>query len=310
MTTFNNPVIKGLYADPDLVKFGDTYYIYPTTDGYEGWGGDEFSVFSAKQLTDEFKRENVIVDFKTDQVPWAVSNAWAPCTAKRGDKYFFYFCGKRPDGHSCIGVASSDSPTGPFTAEAEPLLTIELMREHNISIGQVIDPAIYEENGDYYMLFGNGGDGVIVKMNPDMISVDITTLRNYEGLYDFREAVEVFKRDGLYHFTWSCDDTGSENYHVNYGVSTSLFGPVEYKYTILSKNVEKNILATGHHSILALPEEDRYIIAFHRFSQEAMKTVTGNARGRNREVCLAELSFNKEGLLEPVSFESIMTEIK
>ena len=300
MTRFNNPAIKGLYADPDLVKFDDTYYIYPTSDGFEGWGGDEFSVFSAKELTDEFTHENVIVDFKTDQVPWAVSNAWAPCIARKGDIYYYYFCGKREDGHSCIGVAVSHSPVGPFKAEPEPLLTPELMKEHQISIAQVIDPAIYEEDGEYYMLFGNGGDGVIVKMGADMISVDESTMQNYEGLYDFREAVEVFKRDGIYHFTWSSDDTRSENYHVNYGISRSLFGPVEYKDTILRKNVEKNILGTGHHSILAMPEENRYVIAFHRFSQEAMKTVTGDSRGFNREVCLAELSFDENGLIQPV----------
>lgn len=219
---------------------------------------------------------------------------------KKGEKYFYYFCGKRVDGHSCIGVASSHSPVGPFKAEATPLLTPELMKEHNISIAQVIDPAIYEENGEFYILFGNGGGGVIAKLQPDMISIDVSTIQNYEGLWDFREAVEVFKRNGLYHFTWSSEDTRSENYHVNYGVSSSLFGPVDYKYTILSKNVEKNMLGTGHHSILTLPEEDRYIIAFHRFSQEDMETIKGDARGYNREVCLAELSFNENGLLEPV----------
>ncbi len=28
-----NPVLPGLYADPDMLKYQDTYYLYPTTDG-------------------------------------------------------------------------------------------------------------------------------------------------------------------------------------------------------------------------------------------------------------------------------------
>ena len=29
-----NPLLPGYFADPTVKKFGDTYYIYSTTDGY------------------------------------------------------------------------------------------------------------------------------------------------------------------------------------------------------------------------------------------------------------------------------------
>ncbi|MCF7731752.1 MAG: hypothetical protein K9N23_08690, partial [Akkermansiaceae bacterium] len=35
-----NPVVPGYFADPTLKKFGDTYYLYTSTDGIgacEGW---------------------------------------------------------------------------------------------------------------------------------------------------------------------------------------------------------------------------------------------------------------------------------
>jgi hypothetical protein len=35
----DSPVLPGLYADPNIVIFGDTYYIYATTDGFPGWSG-------------------------------------------------------------------------------------------------------------------------------------------------------------------------------------------------------------------------------------------------------------------------------
>ena len=119
-----------------------------------------------------------------------------------------------------------------------------------------------------------------------------------EGLYDFREAVTVFKRDGKYHFTWSCDDTGNENYHVNYGVSDNLSGPVEFKYTILEKNPEKEILGTGHHCIMKLPNKDEWVIGYHRFALPLLDHSEG--RGYHREICIDKLEFDGNGLIKKI----------
>lgn len=293
-----NPVIKGLWADPDLVKFGDDYYIYPTTDGTKDWGSDTFSVFSSKNLQD-FTHEGVIVDFKTTQVPWAVSHAWAPCIAEKAGKYYHYFCGKRADGQSCIGVAVSQSPVGPFVSTPEPLLTPEVIQEHQLKMAQMIDPSIYQEDGRTYLLFGNGQTGAIVELTDDLVGYKKETLQAYEGLVDFREAVEVFKRGDLYHFTWSSDDTRSENYHVNYGISKSLFGPITYQYPILEKYPERNILGTGHHSILKEPDKDEYYIAYHRFGTP-LENYQEDEKGFNRETCISPLDFDHQGLLRKV----------
>lgn len=297
-TNIQNPILKGLYADPDMAMFNGTYYLYPTTDGFTGWSGHQFKVFSSTDLK-EWKDEGVIVDLKTDQVPWAVGSAWAPAIGSKNNKYYFYFCGKREDGVSCIGVAQSDSPTGPFKAMDEPLITPELVRGRGLTIGQAIDPAVYvDEDGTNYLLFGNN-NGLIVKLNDDMVSIDINTMENIEGLLDFREAVTVFKRNGLYHFTWSCDDTGSENYHVNYGTSEHLYGPVEFHSTILSKRPEKDILGTGHHCIMQVPGKDEYIIAYHRFGTPL--SLYPSEKGYNREVCLDFITFDENGFINEIN---------
>lgn len=292
-----NPVISGLYADPDLVAFDGTYYLYPTTDGNPGWSGDRFFAFTSTDLQN-FKNAGEIVNLTTDQVPWAVSHAWAPCMTERDGTYYYYFCGKRPDGKSAIGMAKSNSPTGPFVAEKEPILTPEMIEQYNLDMAQMIDPAIYEEDEQYYILFGNGNEGAIVKLTDDMAHIDSNTVQSLKGLKDFREAVTVLKRDGIYHFTWSCDDTRSENYHVNYGTSKSLFGPIEYKYPILTKNSAKDILATGHHSILKIPDQDKYYIAYHRFGTPLNKYPEG--KGYHREICISPLDFDQNGLMRPV----------
>lgn len=41
---------------------------------------------------------------------------WATAIAEKEGKYYFYFCGKKKDGESAIGVAVADRPEGPFIA--------------------------------------------------------------------------------------------------------------------------------------------------------------------------------------------------
>lgn len=297
---FTNPVLKGEYADPDLVCFDGVWYLYPTTDGFENWSGTQFYVFSSEDGT-SFHNEGLILDVASEQVPWASGSAWAPCIARKNGKYYFYFCAKDKSGSSCIGVAVAEHPAGPFQAQHQPLLTMEMMKKYGISMGQTIDPSIYQEDGDTWLLFGNGNPA-IVKLQDNMTSICVETLRNLEGAFDFREAITVLKRQGIYHFTWSCDDTGSENYHVNYGTSESLTGPITYRYAILEKDPERDILGTGHHSISAVPGEDTYRIAYHRFATPLAKY--DKVKGFHRETCIADLRFGADGLMEKVEMKN------
>lgn len=290
-------VLPGQYADPDVAQFGDRYYMYPTTDGFEGWSGTQFKVFSSSDLK-HWRDEGVILDLGTEDVAWATGNAWAPAIASRNGKFYFYFCGKMRNGESAIGVAVADTPIGPFLAESQPLITMEQLKRLGITMGQAIDPSIYvEDNGKPYLLFGNG-HAAIVELGEDMISVVEDTMSNLAGLHDFREAVTVLKQGGLYHFTWSCDDTGSEDYHVNYGTSEQLYGPVTYQYPILSKNVEKGMLGTGHHCIFNDSQTGQYQIAYHRFVTPLSRFSSG--KGYHREICMDPLLFGKDGLIQPV----------
>jgi GH43 family beta-xylosidase len=285
-TWCNNPVLAGEYADPDIDVFGDTYYIYPTTDGYTGWIGTQFHVFSSKDLVN-WEDQGIILDVSSD-VAWSVGSAWAPAVEEKNGKYYFYFCAKNSSGASCIGVATADSPTGPFTPEGEPLLTKTICS--NINMGQTIDPYVFtDEDGASYLLFGNGYPAV-VELNDDMISIKEETMQNLSGLTNFRESVTVIKRNGTYHFTWSCDDTGSADYHVKYGIADSIFGPVTYQYSVLEKDTENDILGTGHQSFIQIPDKDEYYIAYHRFYTPLGFYNSG--LGYHRETCIDKVTFD------------------
>ena len=312
----NNPVLPGMYADPDIDVLDGKFWIYPTTDGTPGWGGTQFHAFSSPDMV-HWTDEGVILDNK-DKSPgvnekgiqiasskWSDGNAWAPAIEEKNGKYYFYYCARILDSLTslygegmAIGVAYADSPQGPYTASDTPILYPKMLSSANIGFsGQVIDPAVYTENGKSYILFGNGM-AAMADLSSDMLSVDTSTLRIISGLTDFRESVAVFKRNGTYFFTWSCDDTGSENYHINYGTASSLKGSVTNRGTLLQKDTSAGILATGHQSVIYLPETDRCFIAYHRFYTPL--SVAGNV-GHRRETCIDEITFNSSGLLNTVT---------
>ncbi len=298
MKTFPNPVLKGLYADPCMIQSNGKYYLYPTSDGFKSWSGTVFHAFSSDDLL-TWTDEGVIVDVASEQVPWAVGSAWAPAMTEKNGKFYFYFCAKRPDGVSCIGVAVSDSPTGGFVAADEPIVTMEMCRDAGIRMGQTIDPSVYKEGDDCYLLFGNG-HAAIAKLSDDLCRILPETLRNIDGAYQFCEAIDVQKRGGTYHFTWSCGDTRSPDYRVNYGTSDCLYGPITIHSAILSKDASRDILGTGHHCIFREPDEDTWYIVHHRFG-----TPTANYSGENgynREVCLESLEFDDTNRMKPVVF--------
>ena len=292
----NGQILEGLYADPELRFWDVRAYIYPTTDGYADWSGTKFFVFVSEDGR-SFARRGPIVDLESGQAPWATGCAWAPCAAEKDGKYYFYFCGRRKNGEMAIGAAAAPTPEGPFTAMPEPLVTMEAVRRQGIAPDQIIDPSVYEEDGSHWLLFGNGTP-TIVQLAEDMMHLLPETMRALQGARDFREAITVFRRRGLYHFTWSCDDTRSEDYHVNYGTSQSLFGPIDYQYPILRKAPEKGVLGTGHHAIAQPPGTERYVIAYHRFATPVEKY--RGKEGFYREVCWGELSFGEDGRILPV----------
>ncbi|MCL1821732.1 MAG: family 43 glycosylhydrolase, partial [Prolixibacteraceae bacterium] len=49
-----NPVLTGYFADPEILYSEKTgkYYLYPTSDGFQGWGGTYFKTFSSDNLKD------------------------------------------------------------------------------------------------------------------------------------------------------------------------------------------------------------------------------------------------------------------
>ena len=304
----NNPVLPGFHADPEIVYSNQTgkYYIYSTTDGQPGWGGWYYTAYSSNDLKD-WTYEGIVLDLKSDQVSWADGNAWAPAIeekkTKDGYRYYLYFSGNpKNGGGKQIGVATADSPTGPFTDLGHPMIT-----ESPTGRGQQIDVDVFTDpvSGKSYLYWGNGYMAG-AELNKDMVSIKkktLTVMTPKGGTlqdYAYREAPYVFYRNGLYYFMWSVDDTGSPNYHVAYGTSTSPLGPIKVATDpiVTIQNPEKEIYGPAHNSVICKPGTDEWYIVYHRINKHYLDKSL--SPGTHREVCIDRLEFNADGTIKRV----------
>ncbi|HVG15358.1 MAG TPA: family 43 glycosylhydrolase [Chitinophagaceae bacterium] len=280
--TLNAPAaaLPGVYADPHIAVFGKKFYIYPTTDGTEGWKATSFTCWSSNDLR-QWKNEKVILDLPKD-LTWAKERAWAPAIAYKNGKYYYYF-----SADVNIGVAVASGPTGLFRdALGKPLVRRGQLR------GQMIDPMVFvDDDGAAYLYFGQGNCNV-VKLGEDMVSYDSTKIISFKPK-GYNEGSFVFKRNSKYYLMWSEYDTRDPRYSVAYATSESPMGPFTKAegYPVLKgKGVVKG---AGHHSVVKVPGKDEWYIAYHRF-----KIPGGN--GYNRETCISAMRFDGEGNILPV----------
>ena len=289
-----SPVLPGLYADPNIAIFGDKYYIYATTDGFPGWGGNVFYVWSSPDLVSWTRSAEPFLTLNgtSGNVPWATGNAWAPTIIERNGKYYFYFSGQNPTyDRKTIGVAVADSPEGPFTAQPQAFI----LNNEAVKTGQAIDSAAFQDptTGKYYLFWGNGEPALYAELSDDMLSLVPGSIKAIPNLPDFREGIFLNYRNGIFHLTYSIDDTGSENYRVGYATSDSVHGPWQYRGVILQKDTSKGILGSGHSSIVNVPCTDDWYIAYHRFA-------IPNGGGTNRETTVDRVYFDEAGLMKTV----------
>lgn len=284
-----NPVMSTPAADPTLVSFGGKYYMYPTGAGVTEPG---FAVWSSDDLTD-WQSHGMILKFS--RLGWAKKDAWAPDIIERNGKYYFYF-----SADSSIGVAISDSPTGPFT---DPLGCALIPFEEDMS---TIDPCVFiDDDGRTYLYWGATFNGRMFmrELNPDMISFksERKVVFDYSLEKDYHcEGSFMLKRGGLYYYLWSeyiwCDSPSlkvDHSYRVNYAVSDNPEGPFTKELSrvpILSTDAELNFIGPGHNSVLSIPGRDEYYVMYHQHQ--------GNARFRRANI--DKLTFSPCGAINTV----------
>jgi hypothetical protein len=322
----SQPLVNHIYtADPSAHVFNGKIYIYPSHDIDAGDAfddlGSHFAMEDYHVLSMDHpggKTTDYGVALHVNDVPWAEKQMWAPDAAEKDGKYYLFFPAKDYDGIFRIGVAISDSPTGPFTPQPEAI-------KGSFSI----DPAVFkDDDGSYYMYFGgiwggqlqrwrtgtfNGGQpespfaflpandepalcAKVAKLTDDLLQFaetpkDLVIVdENGQPLLQedidrrFFEASWMHKYNGKYYFSYSTGDS----HFICYAVSDNPYGPFTYKGIVLHPVVGW----TNHHSIAEF--EGKWYLFYHDSSLS--KGVT-----HLRCVKVTELKHNNDGSIEAIT---------
>ena len=295
-------------GDPAALVDGDTVYLYTGHDTSTGssYVIPEYQVHSSKDLIN-WTYEGVVLSMK--DVSWADKNsAWAGQVAKHYDEtkgkdmYYLYFCSwaNTDSGKQSIGVAVSESPTGPFTDIGQPLIKGSFTTNETSGWND-IDPTIWIEkdaNGveHRYLAWGNG-KYFVCELNEDMISVKDL---NGDGKIEF--GVDVLEKTAPANFTeapWiyrQKDDNG--NYYGQYYLFYASGWEEQLSYVttddLLNGQWDKQGLVmsgvatsnTNHPSVIDF--NGKTYLIYHNGS-----LVHGN--GYRRVACIEELTIAEDG---------------
>ena len=308
------PLLEHIYiADPSAHVFDGRIYIYPSHDIEGGvpfnddgahFAMEDYHVVSMDHPGAEAVDHGVALH--VNDVPWAERQMWAPDCARKDGKYYLYFPAKTAGGIFHIGVAVSDSPTGPFTAQPQP-----------IAGSYSIDPAVYgDDDGEFYLYFGGIWGGQLQKYRDNAYGADheepaphevalaprVARLRGdmlelaeptravrildengnelLAGDHDrrFFEAPWLHKHDGKYYFSYSTGDT----HFLCYATGDSPYGPFTYQGRIMNPVIGW----TTHHSICEF--EGRSYLFYHDSSLSGGVT-------HLRSVKVTELHYDDDG---------------
>ncbi len=276
-----NPLLPGYFADPTIKKFGDTYYLYATTDGIKLASGEP-QVWISNDFINWYNYEMDI------QLPPGLTNCWAPDVVEGNDGRYYYFMGNCQFGCNIYGYVS-DSPMGPWKPinNGEAVIPVGTSKENL----PALDAQFFkDDNGDLYSYFGTwctsfGGMGW-TKFDPVDFTIEKEGLIPIEQIPKAFEAAYMIKRDSIYFLMYSAGDCRMSSYSVHYAWSVSPEGPFIYgeNNPLLVTSEDGTIDGPGHHSILQ--EGDDYYILYHRHDNPHS---TG---GEFRQVCVDKLNFS------------------
>ncbi|MCE7986828.1 MAG: arabinan endo-1,5-alpha-L-arabinosidase [Caldilinea sp. CFX5] len=224
-------------ADPSVIQAGAAWYLYCTTDPLSSTDRDSngrliFHLIPIFTSTDLVNWTYVGDAFAT-RPGWVAADAglWAPEIEFFNNQYYLYYTASNTSlpGGSAIGVATSPSPTGPWTDTGTPVVEPHAPPCCPNDRRWTFDPAlITDDSGQRYIYYGSYFGGISARvLSADGLTSDpnsqvqITIANRYEGGY-------VVRRDGYYYLFASATDccrgplTG---YSVFVGRSTSPLGP-------------------------------------------------------------------------------------
>lgn len=288
-------------ADPFVMCASDgRYYLYCTSET-----GGGFPVRSSENLVDWQDHGMALY---AGHSRWGVGNFWAPECYEIGGRYYLFYSAdwrENPTGaleNFRIGVAASDTPTGPFE---------DMWDRPIFDPGYpVIDANLYMEDGRCYLFYSrccyeHSVDGLEeswiygAELRPDfsgLIGEPVLLLRP-EQEWEGRSAAQtgrrwnegsfLMKQGETYVMTYSGNCFSGPDYAVGYATAAHPLGPYvkAAENPILQRGGE--ITGTGHSCMLTAPSGEM-LICYHGRTEKT---------GQNRVGFISPARMTGEGRL-------------
>lgn len=282
----NNPIIKDKYTgDPAALVYKDKVYLYAGHDeapnDFNFYKMNEWLVYSSSDMVHWQEHP---VPLKVTDFAWAKSDAWAAQVIERNGKFYWYVTVEHATiNGKAIGVAVSDSPTGPFKdALGKALITNDMTTHTNIGWDDIDPTVLIDDDGQAYLFWGNSVCHY-AKLKANMTELDgpIQTI----SLPNFTEAPWIHKHKNWYYLSYAYEFPEK----IAYAMSKSINGPWEYKGILNELAGNSN---TNHQAIIDFKGKSYFI--YHNGSNQP------NGGSFRRSVCVDRLFYNKDGTMKRV----------
>lgn len=268
--TYQNPLLPGNLADPAVIRYQGTYYLYATGE-VDGDNGTR--VFTSTNLVD-WQRGPVV--FRPGQ-----PHVWAPDVWRdpaSGRFYLYYTV------NQTVGVADADGPLGPFTVRRK-------------FFDRAIDAHLFRDDDGrlylYYVQLPGFRISVQTMASPTEVVGDPKVLLQPESEWEKRsghvtEGPWLIKHRQRYYLVYSGSGADTPNYAVGYAVAEQPLGP----FTRAPHNPiiqrSEGLFGPGHGCAIA-DDAGRWWHVYHQKTSDRVEW--------KRFICLDPLWFDAEGRL-------------
>lgn len=286
----DNPIFKHEFTgDPSAMVYNGVAYLYTGVDESPvSQGGFVMNRWKVASSTDMVNWTEYPTPLSVSDFSWAKGDAWAGDVIHRNGKFYWFICAEHKTiPGKAIGVAVSNSPTGPFTdALGYALITNDMTPGHGV--WDDIDPDVFiDDDGQAHLYWGNTWL-YYAKLNADMLSLNgpIQHVQLTQEAFgpSFTEAAHLHKRNGIYYLTYA---SGWPEW-ISYSTSNSPAGPWTYRGVIQPPTPNTT---TIHQTIIELNGKNYFI------SHNGALPTGGSSR---RSVTIEQFNYNPDGTIPTI----------
>lgn len=262
VNTYRNPVIAGDFADPSVIRVGDTYYAAGTSSEW----GPAYPIYTSKNLVDWEYLGPVFAELPS----WTMGSYWAPELFYRNGTFFVYYTARRKsDKQSFIGVASTKDIKKGFTDHG---LLLEWTKE-------AIDGFVVEDKGKLFFTWkaygldkGRGIEILGAELSDDGLKVigkEFSLIKADQNNWESggAEGQAIFKRGNYWYMLYSGNACCGEN--CNYQVGLARAEKIQGPWTKYSGNPvlisDETWKCPGHGTVVTTPD-NRYFYLHHAYN--------------------------------------------